>query len=163
MKTVTQTLGVARSNLAARAKGPARRRGAQAREGDDALSTDVRRLVDARPTYGYRRIAALLNRERRAGGLPAVNRKRVYRLMKKHGLLLAPHTGRRQPREHTGKVATARSDLRWCSDGPGFTCWSREVVRVAFILDCQDREVIGWTVTTVGISSDMVPSHKNSS
>jgi hypothetical protein len=42
---------------------------------------------------------------RRSGGLQAVNRKRVYRLMKKHGLLLARHTGRRLQREHTGKVA----------------------------------------------------------
>jgi len=38
-----------------------------------------------RPTYGYRRIAALLKRERRADGMASVNTKRVYRLMKKHG------------------------------------------------------------------------------
>jgi HTH-like domain len=48
----------------------------------------ARRLVDARPTYGYRRIAALLKRERRSDGLAPVNAKRVYRLMQKHGLLL---------------------------------------------------------------------------
>jgi hypothetical protein len=33
----------------------------------------VRRLVDARPTYGYRRITALLNRDLAAEGLAAAN------------------------------------------------------------------------------------------
>lgn len=140
MKPVTDTLGVARSNVAAQMKAERTRRGPQSRDGDAELAADVRRLVDARPTDGYRRIAAHLNRERRSGGLQAVNRKRVYRLMKKHGLL-ARHTGRRRQREHTGKVATLRSNLRWCSDGLEFTCWSDEVVRVAFVLDRHDSEV----------------------
>ncbi len=156
MKLVTDTLGVARSNVDERIKAGRTRRGPQSRDGDAELAADVRRLVDARPTYGYRRIAALINRERRSGGLQAINRKRVYRLMKKFGLLLARHTGRRRQREHTGKVATLRSNLRWCSDGLEFTCWSGEVVRVAFVLDCHDREVIGWTATTAGISGEMI-------
>ncbi len=33
-----------------------------------------------------------------------VNAKRVYRLMKKHGLLLERHIGRRRPRKHDGQV-----------------------------------------------------------
>src|SRR5207302_5980130 len=83
-------------------------------------------LVDARPTYGYRRIAALLKRERRSAGMAPVNAKRVYRLMQRHGLLLARHTGRRRPRKHDGQVATLRSNIRWCSDGLEFTCWNGE-------------------------------------
>jgi hypothetical protein len=72
-----------------------RRRPPQDRPGDPELSADIRRLVDQRPTYGYRRIAALLKRERRSDGLAPINTKRVYRLIKKHGLLLERHTGRR--------------------------------------------------------------------
>jgi len=41
----------------------------------------IQALVAKRPTYGYRRITALLNRELRALGLPPVNHKRVYRIM----------------------------------------------------------------------------------
>jgi len=76
----------------------------QIRPGDVELTTDIRRLVDQRPTYGYRRIAALLKRERRSDGLAPVNTKRVYRLMKKHGLVLERHTGRRRPRGHAGSA-----------------------------------------------------------
>ena len=85
-----------------------------------------------------------------------VNAKRVYRLMKRHGLLLARHTGRRRLREHDGQVATLHSNIRWCSDGLEFTCRNGEVVRVAFALDCHDREVIGWVSTTAGISGEMI-------
>ena len=97
MKRVTDTLGLARSNIAERVKGVRPKRGPQTRDGDLELAADIRRLVDARPTYGYRRIAALLKRERRANDMAPVNAKRVYRLMKRHGLLLARHTGRRGP------------------------------------------------------------------
>ena len=156
MKRVTQTLGVARSNVLERCNDARSRRGPQERPGDVELAAAIRRLVDARPTYGYRRIAALLKRERRSDGLAPVNTKRVYRLMKKYGLLLERHTGRRRPREHDGQVATIRSNCRWCSDALEFTCWNGEVVRVAFALDCHDREAISWVATTAGISGEMI-------
>ena len=76
--------------------------------------------------------------------------------MKKHGLLLERHTGRRRPRRYDGKVAVPRSNMRWCSDSMEFTCWSGEIVRIAFVLDCHDREVIGWVATTLGISGEMI-------
>jgi putative transposase len=156
VKTIAATLGVARSNLVERKDGARPRRGPQTRVGDIELAAKIRRLVDARPIYGYRRIAALLKRERRSAGAASVNAKRVYRLMKKHGLLLARHTGRRRPREHDGQVATIRSNIRWCSDALEFTCWNGEIVRIAFALDCHDREVIGWTATIAGISGEMI-------
>lgn len=156
MKAVADALAVARSNIAERVKGRRPKRGPQTRDGDLELAAEIRRFVDQRPTYGYRRIAALIKRERRSGGGTPVNAKRVYRLMKKHGLMLARHTGRRRPREHDGRVVTLRSNVRWCSDSLEFTCWNGELVRVAFALDCHDREVIGWVATTAGISGEMI-------
>jgi putative transposase len=156
VKTVTATLGVARSNVVERRDSKRPRRGPQDRPGDVELAGAIRHFVDKRPTYGYRRIAALLKRERRSDGLAPVNAKRVYRLMKKHGLLLERHTGRRRPREHDGQVATIRSNCRWCSDTLEFACWNGEIVRVAFALDCHDREVISWVATTAGISGEMI-------
>ena len=68
VKTVADTLEVARSNLIERREGARPQRGPQTRAGDFDLAADIRRLVDQRPTYGYRRIAALLKRERRSAG-----------------------------------------------------------------------------------------------
>jgi transposase InsO family protein len=81
---------------------------------------------------------------------------RWRRLTSKHGLLLERRSGRRRPREHDGQVATIRSNCRWCSDAPEFTCWNGELVRVAFALNCRDREVIGWVTKTNGISGEMI-------
>jgi putative transposase len=52
MKTVTDTLGLARSNIAERVQGMRPKRGPQNRDGDLELTADIRRLVDARPTGG---------------------------------------------------------------------------------------------------------------
>ena len=156
MKRVSAILGVARSNVVERRDSKRPQRGPQERPGDVELAGEIRRFVDERPTYGYRRISALLKRERRSDGLSPVNTKRVYRLMKKYGLLLERHTGRRRTREHDGQVATIRSNCRWCSDTLEFACWNGEVVRVAFALDCHDREAISWVATTAGISGEMI-------
>jgi len=61
VKTVATTLGVSRSNLVERLAGGAKPRRRYQKAQDAAVLQLVRRLVDARPTYGYRRIAALLN------------------------------------------------------------------------------------------------------
>lgn len=55
MKTVADTLEVARSNIIERQQAVRRKRGPQSRAGD--VIADIRRLVDQRPSYGYRRIA----------------------------------------------------------------------------------------------------------
>jgi putative transposase len=57
---------------------------------------------------------------------------------------------------HDGTVATIRSNVRWCSHALEFTCWNGDIVRVAFALDCHDREVISWVATTTEISGERI-------
>ncbi len=50
-----------------------------------------------------------------------------------------------------------RSNLRWCSDGFEISCWNGDLVRLAFIIDAHDREIIAWhAVANAGISGSMV-------
>jgi putative transposase len=157
MTAVAKTLEVSRSHLHDKVRRASKRRGCYRKPDDDALLPLVRRLVDERPTYGYRRITALANRELAGTGEPIVNHKRVFRIMRQNGMLLARHTGRRSGRVHDGKVVVMRSNLRWCSDGFEITCWNGEPVRVAFIIDAHDREIIAWhAVAGAGISGNMV-------
>jgi putative transposase len=153
MKAIAEALGISRSNLSIRAKGERRSRGPYRKGEDTCLLPAIRRFVDERPTYGYRRIAALVNRDRKNLGLNPVNRKRIHRIMAAHALVLQKHTAMRRGRLHDGKVMVMCSNLRWCSDGLEFTCWNGEVVRMAFIIDAFDREIIAWTaVANAGIS-----------
>ncbi len=157
MKRVAETLGIARSNLVEQLAGGVGRRGPYRRGGDDDLTAEIRAITDERPTYGYRRVAALLNRARRATGDPPVNRKRVLRLMRLAALTLQPCTGRRAIRAHEGAVVAPASNQRWASDGLVIPCWNGEAVHVAFAIDTHDREVMAWVATAgSGISGEMI-------
>lgn len=158
MKAVADTLDVARSNLADQLRRPERRRrGPQRRDGDDDLRVAIRAITDERPTYGYRRVTALLNRARHGRGAPLVNRKRVLRLMGKAALTLQPCTGRRIGRPHAGTVVAPASNRCWASDGLAIRCWNGETVHVAFAIDTHDRAIISWVATMGGgISGEMI-------
>jgi putative transposase len=151
---VCETLGVARSNIARRiVQGPAKRRGRPPLP-EEPLRSEIMTVIAEMPSYGYPRVWAVLRRRSEARGDPPTNRKRVYRLMKMHGLLLQKHAGGQAERTHDGRIAVAQSNLRWCSDGFEIACDNAERVRVAFALDCCDREVMSHIATTTGIKGE---------
>lgn len=157
MKAVAEVLGVSRSQLYAGLTVSARPRRRYHKADDATVVPRIMALVTARPTYGYRRITALLNRQLRAEGAAPINHKRVYRIMQAHSLLLARRYTVRPDHAHNGKVVTLRSNLRWCSDGFEVTCWNGEVIRGAVLIDTHDREVIAWrAVANAGISGSDV-------
>lgn len=112
MKVVAETLGVARSNLIDRLNGRTKPRRRYHKAQDAALVPLITTLVAARPTYGYRRITAILNRKLRAEGLAPVNHKQVYRIMQAHNLLLARKYSERPEHVHDGKEIVMRSRSR---------------------------------------------------
>ena len=159
MKTVCEALGSSRSNIAASFGAvPAKPKARWGRPpADDAeLLSAIRDILAEQPTYGYWRVWGLLRRRAEAEGAAPVNRKRVYRVMRVHGLLLRRHAGGVEERRHDGKVAVEASNLRWCSDGFELACENGEKVRVAFALDCHDREALAHVATTEGIKSEDV-------
>ena len=76
--------------------------------------------------------------------------------MKAHGLLLQRHSGAGDGRRHDGRVAVATRNRRWCSDGFELACRDGARVRVAFAMECCDREILGHVATTGGATSEMV-------
>ena len=155
MKTVADTLGVSRSQLHERLKGEVRPRARYRKAEDPEILSEIRALTDGRPTYGYRRVWALLNRQRIKNNQAKLNHKRIYRLMSQNGLLLQRYTGKPPGRAHDGQIITIRPNLRWTTDGFEIPCWNTEVVRVLFGLDTCDREVMAWAATTGGFSGEM--------
>ena len=87
--------------------------------GDEELVNDIKKALVEFPSFGYKRIAAIVNRARRKHQKDCVNRKKVYRVAKQNDLLLKKATPSLpgQSRDHNGKVSVDRSDERWCSDG----------------------------------------------
>jgi putative transposase len=152
VKVIVRALGVSRSNLLEQLRKarqqpestptPPVAETAESQETGQnaALLSRIRELVDQRPSYGYRRVTALLNRELSE----RVNPKRIYRIMKRNKLLLERYTGDGRGRKHDGVIITLKPNLRWCSDSFEIRCWSGERVHVAFVLDSCDREVTGF-------------------
>ncbi|MEY0048831.1 IS3 family transposase [Escherichia coli] len=132
--------------------------GRRSRHSDDTdVLLRIYHVIGELPTYGYRRVWALLRRQAELDGMPAINAKRVYRIMRQNALLLERKTAvPPSKRAHTGKVAVKESNQRWCSDGFEFRCDNGEKLRVTFALDCCDREALHWAVTTGGFDSETV-------
>lgn len=111
---------------------------------EDALVlSEILQVTSDRGTYGYRRTTALINRARRLESQAPVNWKRVLRVMQINRLVLGK-SGTRKERLHLGQVITMRSNLRYCSDIFEIKCWDGGKVRVAFSLDCHDREAMSF-------------------
>lgn len=111
MKAVADTLDVACCHLAERLSRPAQPRGLYHKPEDTQLLPTIRAIVDACPSYGYRRVTALVNRALHSRGEASVNAKRVLRILRANGLTLAPHTARRPGRTHDGTVVALRSNV----------------------------------------------------
>lgn len=125
------------------------------KKGDEELLVHIRAIVHERATYGYRRVTVLVNdRLKKIGSFP-VNRKKVYRLMKKNNLLLQKPCIK-PSRSHNGKVQTLHSNLRWCSDTFCIQCTNGDKVYVAFSLDTCDLEVMRYIASTIGIDGKAI-------
>ncbi|MDN4372090.1 IS3-like element ISEc36 family transposase [Citrobacter portucalensis] len=156
---VSRCLRVSRAQLHAmtrRSKDWQDRRCKRKPDDTDALAR-IHTVIGDLPTYGYRRVWALLRRQSETDDMAVINAKRVYRIMRQNALLLE-----RKPeippskRAHTGKVAVGESNQRWCSDGFEFSCDNGEKLRVTFALDCCDREALYWAASNGGYDSETV-------
>src|SRR5215210_8322920 len=101
VSAVASALELSRPNLSSRRNAVPRRRGRPPAPDGELVAT-IRTLIVDLPTYGYRRVHALLRRRAEQDGRPAPNVKRVYRVMKLHGLVLQRHAGRGSERRHEG-------------------------------------------------------------
>jgi len=110
---------------------------------DAQVLSQINAIISLRPTYGYKRVTAMVNKLRKSLDYPKVNRKRIYRVMKMNGLLL-PKSFVTRTHVPTGKVMTLHSNTRWCSDCFEIKCFNGEKVYVSFVIDSCDREVISF-------------------
>jgi putative transposase len=133
------------------------KRRSPARPDDDEALCAIKSVIFDMGTYGYRRVWGTLRYQGIDGAELPINHKRVYRLMRDHGLLIWRRGEKRvDTRQHDGRVAVSESNIRWCSDGFELACDNGERVRVAFAMDCCDREVMSWCSTTKGIDANLV-------
>jgi putative transposase len=65
MKTIADALGMARSNLIVQAAAAAPRRRGRRPQPEAELLAEIKQTIAGQPTYGYRRVHALVRRRHR--------------------------------------------------------------------------------------------------
>jgi putative transposase len=99
----------------------------------------VAELIQQYPTFGYRRIWALL---RFRDGI-VVNGKAVYRVLKRRGWLVHQRPCTPRPRVRGRISHAAHSNERWAMDVTHIPCGQDGWAHLAAVIDCHDRELIG--------------------
>jgi putative transposase len=135
-RRVCGVLGVPRSAVR-KSVAPAPKRVAQV---DEVLAARVERLIETHPTYGYRRLWALL---RFGEGLP-LNRKAVYRVLQLKGWFVTQRVRTPRPRVQGRRSRAERSNERWAMDVTHIDCGRDGWAHLAAVIDCHDRELVGY-------------------
>jgi putative transposase len=143
---VCQEMKVGRASLYWKKKDLQLKRLRYLKSSDSEVLVEINIILKIRPSYGHKRVTAMINKKRKNLELPRFNRKRIYRVMELHGLLLKKEIVLRD-HQKTGKIITLHSNTRWCSDGLEIKCFNGEKVYVAFALDCHDREALSYVAS----------------
>lgn len=149
MKHVCRILGVNRSSLYRQSKPVADRK--EPRNNRDLLQI-IRNLSHMYPTYGYRRIWAILKHRYSI----EFNIKRVHRLMQKAGLQVRQKKRFPYRRLATGTVNVKESDRRWAIDLTKIYCGNDGWASLIAIIDCCDREIVGYRFSLRGRAQEAV-------
>jgi putative transposase len=107
---------------------------------DELLFARIKALIEEFPTYGYRRICALLRKHDKL----TINRKKVYRLMREQRWMIRQRETSPKPRVQKSRSRTDRSNERWAMDISHVYCGADGWGHLVAVIDCHDREIVGW-------------------
>lgn len=111
----------------------------------------VQALIAQHPTFGYRRIWAIV----RFGDGIVVTQKTLYRLLKRRGWLVHQRPTRTaRPRIQAKRSQVDTSNTRWAIDVTHIDCGRDGWGHLAAVIDCCDREIIGYEFALRGRANE---------
>ena len=100
---------------------------------DNAKLAQVKTIIERFPTYGYRRIAAILG----------WNRKVVQRICQLKGWQVRKRAKGHRPRAKALPSVADRPNERWATDLAMLRCGRDRHCHLALVIDCCSREILG--------------------
>jgi len=100
----------------------------------------VAALLQAHPTFGYRRLWALL---RFRDGL-RITRKTVYRVLQVHGWFVHQRVRTPRPRVQGRRSVATVPNTRWAVDVTHIPCGPDGWAHLTAVVDCHDRAIVGY-------------------
>jgi putative transposase len=134
-RRICRLVGVARGTTR-----PRRAVTLQPRAEDAALVARVKHWIEAHPTFGYRRVWALLRF--RDGHL--VNRKRIYGLFRRQRWFVHQRRVTPRPRVQGRRRIAGTSNERWAMEVTHVPVGTDGWAHLAAVIDCHDRAVVGY-------------------
>ena len=111
----------------------------------------IRRIKANHPAWGYRRVWAYLKYRQ----LLPVNRKRIYRLMKKHELLVQPNWRLKAKRTgHRSKLRAKRPNQVWGIDMTKIMVPSWGWMYLTVTLDWYTKKIVGYDLSVQSKTDD---------
>ena len=107
---------------------------------DELLVERLRQLIGEYPTFGYRKLWAML---RYRQGLE-VNRKAVYRVLKLKGWFVHQRRHTPRPRVKASRSEAPASNTRWALDMTHIDCGRDGWGHLVAVIDCHDRSIVGF-------------------
>lgn len=115
---------------------------------DAAVTAMVRAIIEANPTYGLRRITAVLRRQIAA----RINRKKVHRIIRHNGWQVWQKPQGKRPRVAAWPSRAAAPNTRWAIDTTHLFTSRDGWCHLTAIIDCCDRTIVGWRLSRSGIA-----------
>jgi putative transposase len=109
---------------------------------NELLVARIKAKLEQFPTYGYRRLAAILGE----------NRKPVQRVLQRKGWQVRKRPQGHRPRARSLPSVASRPDERWATDLTQVWCGKDRRAALAVVIDCCTREVLGWRLSSRGNS-----------
>jgi len=111
---------------------------------DEGMARAIWEVIQENPGYGIRKVWAILRHRLKM----LVNRKKVARIMHLKGWTLKQRKPRMRPRARGMKSVAERSNERWATDVTHIHCGRDGWGHLALVIDCADREIIGWRLSS---------------
>lgn len=115
---------------------------------DAALAEVIRKVIEENPSYGVRRITAMVRRALQE----RVNRKRVHRILKLNGWQIRQKRQGKRPRAQGWTSRSERPNERWAVDATHVFCGPDGWCHLTAIIDCFDRTIVGWRLSKSGVA-----------
>ena len=107
---------------------------------DEKKAEQVKSVIERFPTYGYRRIAFMLD----------WNRKVEQRICQLKGWQVRKRSRGHRPRVKATPSVAEAPNQRWATDLARVWCGRDRWCHIALVIDCASRELLGWRLASHG-------------
>ena len=107
---------------------------------DEVLAGRIKSIIEEFPTYGYRRVWAIL----RFRDKILVNKKKVYRILRLNHWLTRYRKHTPRPRVSQWVSQVDGSNQRWAVDITHVACGADGWGHLVAVIDCFDRQIVGY-------------------